>query len=228
MLYSPNCRVALARFPKTAGTSLANWFEAEFPDAVLADSQDPHVPVFLGLQRFGYASGCRQRSWRRLMQWPFSHESTASKAPVYPLIIGVLREPFEMLVSLFNYWRRRVTLEPGAGGSLGHIAVTRDFTEFLRAAVVERKMPTYRRFFDVGGPAWSTTRLLDFRSLKPALEEVCREHGIRPPAWLPAANVAPQAHDLAVYRDQAGPLLGAVQARYRWYYRHADRVMIRG
>jgi hypothetical protein len=225
VLHTPSRQIAFAHYPKTAGTSLAAWFQVEFPDAVPANPQDPHVPVAVGLQRFGYVRSRHRRRWRKLLGWPFQPRITATKSP---LILGVLREPFAMLVSLFNYWRRRFPHEPYPEGSLGHTAATRDFPEFLNAAVVEKQLPNYRSFFDVGGPAWATTRLLDFRFLEPALSQVCREHDIRPPVGLPMANAAPHDHDVSAYQVRAGRLMKAVRAHFRWYYEEGNEVMIRG
>jgi len=225
VLYTPSRQIAFAHYPKTAGTSLTVWFQDEFPDAVPANPQDAHVPVAVGLQRFGYVRSRHRRRWRKLLGRPFQPKITAATSP---LIIGVVREPFAMLVSLFNYWRRRFPHEPYPEGSLGHNAATRDFPEFLSAAVVEKRLPNYRSFFDVGGPAWATTRLLDFRFLESALAEVCREHAIRPPVGLQMANAAPHEFDISEYQALAGRLMNAVRRHFRWYYETADRVMIRG
>jgi len=225
MYYSPSRRIAFAHYPKTAGTSLTAWFLEEFPDAVPANSQDAHVPVAVGLHRFGHARSRRRRRWQKLLGWPFQPGIPTANTP---LILGVLREPLAMLVSLFNYWRRRFPHEPYPKGSLGHTAATRDFSEFLSAAIVEKQLPNYRSFFDVGGPAWPMTRLLDFLSLESALLQFCQEHNIRPPVALPTANAAPHDHDFSAYHAEAGDLVEAVRRHFHWYYAEADAVMIRG
>jgi hypothetical protein len=228
MFYSPSQRLALARFPKTAGSSLTTWFLEAFPDTVSADPNDPHVPVVDSLRRLGLIARRSRSSWRRLLTAPFAGRRKTPPLHEGLLIIGVLRDPFEVLVSLYSYWRRRASFEYHAPGSIGHVATTQSFREFVVRAVVDERLPRYEKFFGVGSEAWPATKLLDFRHLEPGLREVCRDHGIEPPVSLPKANVAPQVHDYEACRDEVTDLLPAIRSRFRWYYEEAQSIMVRG
>jgi hypothetical protein len=226
MLYSPSRRLALAHFPKTAGTSLTNWFTRSFPDFVTPDPNDPHVQVLPSLRRLGLLPKPPRSRWRRLLSNVLTRGRPGRLAEGF-LIIGVLRDPFEMLVSLYAYWRRRATVQPRPPGSLAHTAATRSFRDFVVEAVVRQRLPNYHQFFGVGSVAWRHTKLLDFRSLETSLRRVCEEHGIHVPIELPTANVAPQRHDLAGFHEEVSDLLPDLHARFRWYYEEADRIMVK-
>ncbi len=229
MLYSPSQGVALARHPKTASTSLSAWFEGEFPDTVAADAIDVHVRVLPALRTLRLIKEPRPSSWRRRL------EKARLCRPREPrlsndvrVIIGVIREPFEMLVSLYSYWRRRSTVVPRRPGTLPHTAATASFRDFVVQAAIERRLPSYDEFFGVGSEAWSVTKLIDFRHLSTGLEAVCREFNVAPLVAVPSINLSPQNHDLAAYRDEVKFLLPAIRSRYRWYYEEAEKIMIRG
>lgn len=145
-----------------------------------------------------------------------------------PLLVGVIREPFEMLVSLYEYWRRHeFPTEPTA--AFIRAARTGTFPEFVRMAVVEGHAPTYEWFFDVGGAAWSRTRLLDFATIDAGLAAVASELGIDRPPPLERRNVAGPAaagRDLAAYRRAVGPLVDEVRRHFRWYYDDGVRLAL--
>ncbi len=89
MLISPKHQLAFAHYPKTAGHSLTIWFQKMFPDArfvePLKDHPISHLAVRPARERLGIIEGDKFADSLR--------------------VIGVLREPFEMLVSLYQYWR---------------------------------------------------------------------------------------------------------------------------
>ena len=249
MLYSPSMDIGFAHYPKTAGHSLTNWFRETFPDACLVEQhplyQVNHLPVRESLERLGLVqrpvdrlgkplrglSRACARLTRRVAGWlPAGRTAKAvDGAACGTRIIGVVREPFDMLVSLFEYWRcydfTQAPTQP-----LIVSARTGNFREFLRMAVVDRVLVNYQDFFDVHGPARSTTRLLDFHSLEPALMQVCREFGVdMPSSKLKLLNAGPQRQrDLSRYRLEAGPLLSAVRSHFRWYYEEGTNVMVTG
>jgi hypothetical protein len=227
MIYSPTKRVALARYPKTATTSLTEWFEIAFPDAVSAHAMNPHVPVTEALHRLGLGRDHQPSGWREVLRHPFA------RRPAMPrVVIGVIREPAAMLTSLYTYWRRRASVKPRRPGTLPHTAATDSFHAFVTQAVVNRKFPNYFEFFGVGGEAWPVTRLIDFQCLDSGFRAVCSEFGIEPPASLPSENKAPQtAEEKAIHttiRAQLPGLLPAIRQRYRWYYEEAESIMVRG
>ena len=229
MLYSPAAKVAFAHYPKTAGHTLVSWFQESFPDARFVEPPRgytiSHLPVRDSLERLGLISPPRLSGWQRI-------SSLLGGAPVAAgglRIIGVLRDPFEMLVSLFEYWRTYKFSEPPQP-RLIRAACSLSFRDFLALAVGPEPVQTYRDFFDVGGPAWPQTRLLDFASLEPALATVCREFGMRPPRQpLANHNSGPRpGRNLAPYRDEAGPLIEKARRHFDWYYTLGSQQMIRG
>lgn len=210
VLYSRQARIAFAHYPKTGGISLHLWFRKVLPDAELLVRDNPHLPVRTGLEMVAAESragrGSRWRAWR-----------TAASAQEPRLVVGVLREPFAMLVSLFEYWRAYpFATEPAA--AFIRCARTGTFAEFVHMAVVEGQLPTYESFFDVGGPAWSRTMLLDFGSLESGLRAVAARMRLRCRPSLDRHNEHRGTRDMAAYRAAAGPLAGDVRRYFRWYH----------
>ena len=232
MLYSRSANLAFAHYPKTAGHSLVAWFRGTFPDATFVDPPAVHTishfAVRESLERLRMATPAVGMAWRRrLPRWLGGRTIPPSAGGLR--IIGILREPFEMLVSLYEYWRTYDFREPPKP-PLIRVARERPFAEFLALAVGDQPVRNYREFFDVGGPAWPTTRLLAFESLEPALAQACREFGVPPPSGaLGRSNVGPRPHrDLDDYRAEAGGLVADVRRHFAWYYDEGVRVMLRG
>lgn len=224
MLYSASGHVAFAHYPKNAGCTMFHWFTTAFPDALHLDPEGPHLDVRGGLELLAGRGGCR---WRTRLRRSLSRSLPAIDPRRSVRILGVLRDPFESLVSLYEFWRRgRPGVFPNA---LVRAAKEGSFAEFLNLAVRERQCPRYEDFFDVGGPAWKNTRLLDFASLQPALAQACREFGIEPPAELDRLNAAPaRLKSIDEYRREAGAHIIYVRNHFRWYYEHGVRLMLRG
>lgn len=232
MLFSPATRIAFAHYPKTAGTSITCWFHERLPDAGYAEPSDCHLPVRGALERLGVVAAPVNRpkvvrECLRLVR-KVVPRSLPTRERCDLKIIGVVREPFAMLVSLFEYWRRsRFEKEPA--GPMIRAARIGSFRSFLELAVGERRLPNYQSFFDVDGPAWATTRLIAFESLEAGLAAVCREFGIDPPDSLDRQNAAPQGQrDIDAYMAEAGSLLFEVRSHFRWYYAEAARVLVHG
>ena len=249
MLYSQSMDIGFAHYPKTAGHSLTRWFRDVFPDARLVEPHPlyevNHLPVRDSLERLGLVPQRRDPSLagshrltrvchklaRTLGRWlPQGRDaSTVDVQPCKTRIIGVIREPFEMLVSLFEYWRSYAFLEEPTQ-PLIQWARRDDFHRFLSLAVDEGGLANYESFFDMDGPASSNTRLLDFNALEPALLQVCREFGVNATEpRLGLHNVGPSRQpDLHRYRTEAGTLMSGVRSHFRWYYDEGVHVMVRG
>lgn len=229
MLVSRQHRVAFAHYPKTAGSSLQRWFLGTFPDAAPLIRENPHLSVSASLDLMA------GRRWqRRLGRWRdrglrlVSPSLARSCAPWHASlrVIGVVREPFEMLVSLYEYWKRHPFAEEPAAAFI-RCARRGDFRDFLAAAVVGGCMPSYDLFFDVGGPLWRQTTLIEFSALEPALHAVCADLGIAAPGPLQRLKQAPEGgRDLDRYREQAGPLMAAVRQHFRWYYEQGAHLAV--
>ncbi len=249
MLYSATAKIGFAHYPKTAGHTLVAWFRAAFPDAAFVapptEYTISHLPVRESLERLGLVArqvpaggdACGDAGTRsdpvggslarRLLAW--LPAQTAPRDDVAGLrILGVVREPFEMLVSLYEYWRTYDFPTPPQP-PLIRAAREESFRVFLGMAVGEQPVQTYRDFFDVGGPAWPATRLVAFESLDPALTAVCREWGLPAPRPLERRNVGPRSgRDLEPYRVEAGSAVADVHRHFAWFYDAGSRVAVRG
>lgn len=231
MLVSQVHRVAFAHYPKTAGSSLQRWFLDAFSDAALLVPDNPHLPVAESLRMLRPHRW--QRRLHRLRSRALSLVTPASSArrPAWPgglRIVGAIREPFEMLVSLYEFWQREPFATPPTDAFINCARQGR-FRDFLAAAVIGGRVDPYERFFDMGGPAWPDTVLLDFASIEPALRSLSADLGIPAPKPLPQLNRSPGGHrDLDRFRDEAGPLLAEVRRHFRWYYEEGVYLMLRG
>lgn len=234
VLHSRSARIAFAHYPKTAGHSIVDWFRRTFPDAAFVEADVPHavshLPVRESLLRMGVLRAPGRhvgRAARRIVRAVLPAEDV--NAAGRWRVIGVVREPLEMLVSLFEYWRDYPFAEVPSS-ALIRSARSGSFRDFLRQAVVRGQLPKYENFFDVGGDVWQNTRLLDFDTLDAALAAVGREWGFDVPRQgLDRLNTRSGVdRDLAAYAAEAGPMLLAVHRRFRWYYTCRSRVLVRG
>ncbi len=249
MLYSQSMDIGFAHYPKTAGHSLTRWFREVFPDAKLVEPHPlyevNHLPVRDSLEKLGLVPprrdpslaschrltrACVKLSRTLVRCLPAGlRASIAHEKPCPTRIIGVVREPFEMLVSLFEYWRSFDFAEEPTQPLI--LAARQDgFHRFLGMAVSDGGLATYESFFDMDGPASSNTRLLDFNALEPALFQVFREFGVSvPQAKLGLFNVGPsRQRDLQRYRTEAGSLMSEVRSHFRWYYDEGVHLMVTG
>ncbi len=238
MLYSRSHDIGFAHYPKTAGCSLTEWFRSVFPDAafVLPPDEDNvrHHPVRDSLESLGLITPPAAAFLLRQPMGRFLDRAAHRLGAGSPIgrsrtrVIGVVREPFEMLVSLFEHWRD-FSFKTEPHDPFMVTARRGEFRDFLSAAVVRGALWNYYEFFDVNGPAWQSTRLVDFHDLRNGLRVVCREFGVSPPDALPWRNPSPNSNrDLARYEALAGPLMHDVRRHFRWYYRSGSRVVVRG
>ena len=231
MLFSRQHRLAFAHYPKTAGTSLQHWFLDTCPDAEFVVPDNPHYPVnhSLALLR----PPAFQRRLGRFTHRSLKLLSPTLAEPYTPLhaslrIVGVIRDPFEMLVSLFEFWKREPSVAQTTDAFVG-CPQHHTFRDFIAAAVIGSRIPSYDEFFDVGGPLWHHTTLLDFDSLQPALQSFCDMNGLGHARPLPSLNRSPAGgRDIQRYVDEAGPLMADVRNHFRWYYEEGVHLMIRG
>ena len=230
MLYSRRHGIAFAHYPKTAGHSMVKWFRATFPDAAFV-KPDPihpvsHLSVRESLDRLGIAPQPLRflgRSGRNAVGNLARHILPHQPPPLR--IVGVVREPLAMLVSLFEYWKSYdFGTEPIT--PLIAAAKTDSFRTFLERAILRRELPKYDNFFDVGGQAWENTRLLDLESIDDDLAALTDEWGIETPVTsLDRCNVGPRpVRDLSPYLEEAGALAPAARSYFGWYYRRQSAV----
>ncbi len=227
MLYSLAANVAFAHYPKTAGSAIAEWFRRSFPDAQYVKPGHPHVDV---RRTLAWLSG--GRSLPPLQRVHHLARVSSWRLPIEPIpdianrirIIGVVREPLEMLASLYEYWRRGdANLNPR--DTLVTAAWEGRFQEFVRRAINGR-LKSYQAFFDAGGPAWPNTRLVHFDDVAGGIARACREFGLSVPVLLPQKNCGTGTSTrMAEYVRLAGPLTAEVQRHFAWYhdtFNHVD------
>jgi len=230
MLYSAKHHIAFAHYAKTGGGSISTWFIAAFPDATEVCPVDCHVPVRAALAML--TGGESMPPWRRWFRPNrMARLKAARRFDVHRArelrVFGVVRSPFDMLVSLFRWYRmpehRSSTPHP-----LRNAAERGDFRGFVEEAVVSGRLRPYEDFFDVGGLAWPRTRLVHFDTLEAGLKEVLAEFQIPIPVALPRLNQAvPDGKNRDSYERQAGSLLAAVDRYFAWYDRHRE-LFVRG
>ncbi len=227
MLYSPAANVAFAHYPKTAGSAIADWFRRVFPDACYVRPGHPHVDVRRSLALLSGGRNLppvpRLRYLARAPKWRLPIEPQAD-LPETIRIIGVVREPLEMLASLYEYWRR-FDANPGPADRFVTSAWEGRFADFVGLAI-SRRLPTYATFFNAGGPAWPNTRLVHFADVEEGLRRACREFGLDVTVDLPRKNAAPAGGpSLEAYARAAGGLVPHVHRHFAWYHEtfgHAD------
>jgi hypothetical protein len=193
-----------------------------FPDGNLLDPENPHLTVASSLAAVQERRKRAGRGWRK---WVPSLLGGCPEREAVPRIVGVIRDPLAMLVSLYEYWRRHdFAVEPTAA----FICCARrdSFPAFVRMAVVDGQAPTYEWFFDVGGPAWPATRLINYHALERGLEELCGELGIDRPPYLEKRNATSGTRDLDAYRREAGSLIDDVERHFRWYYEYGQAIAL--
>jgi len=228
MLYSDRLGIGLARHPKTASSALTAWFLEAFSDAKASDPHDPHLSVAESLRRFGLVAAPKARpKWHSILPKAIRPRPAFPRLRRNVTVIGVIREPFEMLVSLYSYWRRRAAERERRPGSLSYTAAHGSFRDFVVRAVIERRLPNYHDFFGVGLPEQPSLALVDFRSIRSGIETVCRDHGVPVTVDVPVVNEAPSSHDYDRFRNEVRFMLPAIRSRYRWYYEEAEPMLAR-
>lgn len=230
MFVSPSHRLVFAHYPKTAGTSLADLLKSQLGDLRQLDPEQKHVPVRQGYERLRLRN--RTLAWLLLKARGDLRARCDAKVdePGSLRVLGVIREPFEMAVSLFEYWGRRRTMKD-VDNALPEAAVRKDFRRFLEVLASDPEgLLSYERFFDVGGPLWPNTLLVDMGNLVPGLRRAFDELGLPIKAEdLAVLNAAPET-DRARRKErerEAGPLADKVRERFGWYYSDGLRLALR-
>jgi len=132
-------------------------------------------------------------------------------------VVGVVRDPFQMAVSLFDYWHRCLTEREKDHSALMAAAYRGDYLGFMGLiSSDESRFPTYLQFYDFGGPLWPATALVDFAHLREGLDQAFAAFGVRVDLGrLPLRNVSrrPEGH-MRLRELEAGPLAEAIRRRY--------------
>lgn len=230
MLFSSQHHVLFAHYPKTAGSSMREWFKLVFPDHLDIAPDNPHLTVRAGMERLrssGHAvvSVADGGSIPIGSVLPWRRHSTSTLRPI--MILGVIREPFEMLVSLYNYWRR-LDFHPDPASLFITAAREKSFRDFVELAVIHGHMPTYEHFFTANESVGTKAVFVDFDHLEAGLAEALGKLGIAWPGQLQKFNVAPKRTCWRAYASECGPLMAEVRRYFRWYYDEAWHRALRG
>lgn len=222
MIYSPAHNIAFAHYPKCGGTSITNWFKNTFEDAQFLETERLHKRVsHLNVKG---AIELLQRRQKKTSLWNRS-DSNPPMALTELRIIGVLRDPFDMLVSLYTFWKHVPSTSLGVAVLPKVIQTAREesFCRFLEVAILEKKVMTYHSFFNVDGPLWNQTYLLPFENLENALTKLSVELDLpASKAWLNRLNVNPKPdRKIHTYLYEASSLLADIEQHFSWYYSEA-------
>jgi hypothetical protein len=221
MLVSLRHKIAFAHYHKTAGTSIRNWFLETCPDAEYLNAANPHLPVRESLPLLRRRL-IRHPAWALRFACASVQRSVGLKQHSLPdsewRVFGVVRDPFEMMVSLYEYWHS-YPFPPGPREPLIYCAIQHTFRDFVAAAVIGRIVLPYDRFFDRGGPLWARTTLIEYDALRRALPHFCEQAGLPCTVPLPVENRTPDmGRDLTRYAEEIGALMDDLRRHFSWYY----------
>ncbi|MGA0040222.1 MAG: hypothetical protein ACO3NZ_10265 [Pirellulales bacterium] len=221
MLYSRVHNLVFAHYPNTGGSSVGTWFRQAFAgDLIDHEPEHPHHHVRKGLSRLRCGPSPPRLPIARWL-YQYSQRSTSPhRVPLDVRVLGILREPFDLLRSLFLYWQRPAS--PDAKSPFIRSAVTKEFDTFVWLATAKRCLPNYHRFYAVGSPTWPQTTLVDFGNLEAGLQEAMNRLAIPVTVQLPRVNVNP-----ARLQATASPgdtptfdtrMEATVRRHFAWYY----------
>lgn len=209
MLYSARHRVGYVHYPKTAGHSVSLWFKRSFPDAVYLDPPTEHSVSHLGVRP----------SLNLLCE-----RNTETYSAVR--IIGVMREPLSMMISLYKYWKTyKFSKADEELPLLIQFARHKTFAEFVDLSVDGPAVETYESFFDYRGPAWPETRIAAFESLESGLFYIVKEMNLVSESALSRLNVGPLSHS-TVHKVKRNSV-AKVQKYFSWYYETGQSILWR-
>jgi SAM-dependent methyltransferase len=132
----------------------------------------------------------------------------------FPLIVAVLRNPYDLEVSRYHYLRAG---HPWDYGPNQRLAMTRDFTTFaVKNSLSERNAPkALENYFQSSGEILANLRILRFESLEPDIRNALRSIGIEAEGHFPWRNKSRHGDYASYYTKQAE---AAVYRRYRWVF----------
>lgn len=231
MIYSQEHNIAFVHYPKTGGTAMFDWFTNTFPDACLVLPGYHHVALKRGVELLKHQYETGQSLFTNFCTKCLSKlgydNCGFNKISNQMRVIGVIRNPLEMLISLFEFYSK----SPMSADDFPMVktAQNRNFARFVGLAVNEQQISKYEDFFDYGGRFWNNTRLIDFNNLQAGLEEVCREIGI--PSHIPLQKLnsgSGSYKNIDEYKKEMSVNYIHFRDYFKWYYTTGVNIMVSG
>lgn len=221
MLFSKN--MLFLHVPKTAGMALAEYFVRTLPRPIYRT--DPHPETSTGEPGVTIIPGGRHQT---LAEAALVVRSYGFELPDFPVILVVLRNPYDLEVSRYSYyfglphWFHPLTEWTAHNWRL---ARRETFEKFALYAVwgfaPEQKVENYYRLNETPLP---NLRFVRFEHLNEELPDILRDVGIEPVGSIPQINVSPRGDWTSYYTRAAEQ---AVYERFKWifdngYYERVD------
>jgi len=202
-------RVLFVHVPKTGGMAVTRYLLAVLPRPVWYTHPDHDPTLDAGVIQL---PGIRHET----LAEAFAIATAQGVDPArLPLVVGVLRNPYELEVSRFAYLQKGHAWDAGPNQEL---ALAGDFTAFATESTDHggRERPI-EAYFEIGGRTPASMRILRQESLPDELPRALRDAGIDVPSAVPlsAENESRHGPWLDYYTRAAAE---AVNARYRWVF----------
>jgi hypothetical protein len=220
--------------PKTAGTSVTSFFIANLPRVTLTEPSDGPgratgmtrgARLKLALRRLRRHAGMLVRPQVTVIKGS-RHETLAEAAAIlqkqgrslesFRAIVAIVRNPYDLEVSRYHFFRRGYHGIPGAAHELAEVlAQAGDFAEFALKAPYHGRLPSrIEDWYEIDGHMPANLHTLRFENLEADLYAlVAQFHPIR--TKLPRLN----ATEHASYTSYLTPATEeAIYRKYRWLF----------
>ena len=226
-------RLLFLHVPKTGGTSVTSFLIRNLPGQITS-TEPAELPSQMSDLPFSARAKLQLKQWRRdigflrhprLRRIPgVRHETLKQAAQTltglgrnladFETIIAVIRNPYDLEVSRFHFFRRgHLGIRGFAHEYAEELAQSGDFTAFAERAAYHGHLPgRIEDWFEIDGRIPANLRILRFETLQADLARelapFCRM--VSPLPWLNASAHAP-------YRDYLTPRIeSAIYQKYRW------------
>ncbi len=201
--------VAFIHVPKAAGSSVTKYLLEVLPPPVYYVSPDA---VSVDREGLVHLPGVAHQTLREAQRTLRRHGVTLSELP---LVMAVMRNPYEMAVSRYMYLRRPE--RPGQRfGKARDLALSLDFSDFIVQAVSRwRRFPveTLHQSYHLNGKVPSNFTMIMMENLVDGVKAALREIGLTDDREFPWLNASTH-DDFASYYDQRSEAIIYSQAKW--------------